>query len=460
MRTHTRSFVVVLLTVWATSLFADTKRLIVGEQAPNILFILCDDLGWMDLGYNGAQYHKTPNIDRLAQQSMVFNRAYARPTCSPSRASLFTGLNETNTGIYHVEGFFRVKPPEMNVKPPKSGHHYEEPITMLADALKTAGYRTGYVGKWHVTHDPTENGFDFNAGGWKQGGPKSYFSPYKNPALKNGPKGEYLPDRLAKESIDFIQSEAGEPFFLCYAPYSVHYPIQAQTDDIQRFNQGTKDHPQQLPEYAAMVYALDRAVGRVVDVLEEADMLKNTLIVFTSDNGQNGRVAPDINLRGCKGAVYEGGIRVPTFVHWAGMVPHGESEALIDIIDWYPTLIELAGVAPSHRLDGESLVPLFTGKVQRVRETLHMHVPVYNGSAGRPRIISPFFQSPATVSIHGPYKYIRNYEPDREDELYNLEKDIGEQNNILREHPEVALKMSQKMDAWILRNEAVLPEAQ
>lgn len=223
------------------------------------------------------------------------------PSCSPSRACLFTGLNAAHTKIYHVDGFYRVKPDKFKVGPPKSGHHYEKPIEMLGNALKQAGYQTGYVGKWHVTKDPTKNGFDFNAGGWFRGDPPSYFSPYRNKSLEDGPKGEYLPDRLANESIGFIRKNRDKPFFLVYAPYSVHYPNQAREEDIKRFKSRTKEDERQLPVYAAMVYAMDRAVQTVLDALEQENVADNTLIVFTSDNGANGRSALSGPLRGSKG---------------------------------------------------------------------------------------------------------------------------------------------------------------
>ncbi|MEO0510833.1 MAG: sulfatase-like hydrolase/transferase, partial [Verrucomicrobiota bacterium] len=277
------------------------------RDRPNILFILCDDLGWNDVGYNGASYQLTPNIDKLSEQSLILHRSYARPTCAPSRASLFTGDNSAHTKIYHVKQYYGVQPDKFEVSPPKSGHHYTEPIAMLSDTLKSAGYTTGYVGKWHVTKDPTENGFDFNAGGWRKGGPASYFSPYKNPMLADGPEGEYLPERMADESIGFIKRNKDKPFFLCYAPYSVHYPVQARPEDINFFKKRTKDHEQQLPVYAAMVYALDQAIGRVLDALESEGLIENTLIVFTSDNGHNGRGVPAI--LGSGRSVVDGGRR-------------------------------------------------------------------------------------------------------------------------------------------------------
>jgi arylsulfatase A-like enzyme len=426
-------------------------------KRPNILFILVDDLGWADVGYNGATYHATPNIDRLAEKSLVFNRAYARPTCSPSRASLFTGLNAPHTGIYHVAGYYRVKT-GFKVAPVKSGHFYDRPITMLADALKSAGYSTGYVGKWHVTKNPTKHGFDFNAGGWERGDPPSYFSPYKNPALKNGPEGEYLPDRLAEESIGFIRRNRDNPFFLSYAPYSVHYPIQAREEDIHYFEGRKKEDDRQLPAYAAMVYAVDRAIQRVLDALEEEGLADNTLVVFTSDNGVNGRAGLSGPLRGSKGSVYEGGTRVPTMVCWPGRTTAGTTDALIDIVDWYPTLIDAASVAtPKHQLDGMSLVPLLKGEVDKVRDTLHMHVPVYNSSEGKDDVMNQFHQTPATVAMQGKYKYVRNYEPDRADELFDLDADIGESKNVIGQHPEIAREMGRAMDRWLKANKAELP---
>ena len=282
-------------------------------ERPNVLLILVDDLGWADVGYNGASYYLTPNIDAFAQRATVFNRSYAMPTCSPSRASLFTGLNSPHTGIYHVEAFGgQGSEQDRRNIPVKSKLYYQQPITMLADSLAEAGYATGYVGKWHVTHDPTQNGFAFNAGGWGKGHPPSYFSPYKNPKLEDGPPGEYLPERLMKESIAFMERNKEQPFFLCYAPYSVHRPLQAREEDIQRFEERSKEPARYNPTYAAMIAALDDAFGGVLRAVEELGLADNTVIIFTSDNGVNGLSGDSTPLRGHKGTCYEGGVRVPT----------------------------------------------------------------------------------------------------------------------------------------------------
>jgi arylsulfatase A-like enzyme len=418
-----------------------------------------DDLGWAEVGYNGATYHETPTIDRLAEKALVFNRAYMRPSCSPSRASLFTGLNAAHTGIYHVAGYGRVKPDKFKVSPPVSGHHYEKPITMLGEALKRAGYRTGYVGKWHVTKDPKKHGFDFNAGGWYRGDPPSYFSPYKNKMLEDGPEGEYLPDRLADESIGFIRRNRDQRFFLFYAPYSVHWPVEAREQDIQRFADKPKEDRRQLPAYAAMVYAVDRAIQRVFDVLEQEKLADNTLVVLTSDNGANGRCALPGPLRGTKGTVYEGGVRVPAMAYWPGHTVARTTDALIDVIDWYPTLVDVAGASlPEHALDGRTLVPVLNGEVDQVRDRLHMHVPVYNGSKEGAECLIPFYQTPATVGFRGKYKYVRNYEPERPDELFDLDADIGETSNAADQYPEVVREMAKAMDQWLKDNDAELPQ--
>ena len=368
-----------------------------------------------------------------------------------------TGLNEHNTGIYHVQAYGRVDREGWKVEAPESGHHYEGDATMLSEVLQKEGYTTGYVGKWHVTYDPLLNGFDFNAGGTNKGMPKSYFSPYENAFLTDGPKGEFLTDRLANEAIGFIRENTDRPFFLCYAPYMVHYPNQAPKKDIALFDKREKEEGRASSVYAAMVYACDRAIGNVLDALEAEGLAHNTLVILTSDNGANGRTVSNDLLRGAKGTVYEGGIRVPTMACWPGVTTARSTDAIIDIIDWYPTILEAVGVCPSkYELDGESLLGIFNGDQDSVRDTLFMHVPVYN-RMNKPEFPEPFFQTPATIAIKKKYKLAYHYEQGRELELYDIENDMGESRNIASDYPEIADRMLREIKIWLDDSDAKIP---
>jgi len=423
-------------------------------QKPNIVFFFVDDLGWADLGYNGATYHLTPNIDRFSRQAMVFDNAYSMPTCSPARASLFTGMVAPRTGIYHVPEFWRTPPEHFKMQPVKSGKFFTNQIDMLSDQLKAAGYATGYVGKWHVDEDPTKHGFDFNAGGGPNGGPPSYFSPYKLSSLEDGPNGEYLPDRLLQEARGFIRSNKQNPFFLCYAPYLVHRPLQAREEDIARFKERETEEARFDPTYAAMVEATDRVFQGLLDTLAEEGLTDNTFIVFTSDNGMNGLVGDSTPLRGEKGSCYEGGIRVPTMVYWPGVTEARHTQALIDVVDWFPTLLEVGGAAqPSHTLDGLSIVPVLNGSKASVREAVYIHMPCYNGEPGSKQI----WQTPFSAILSGDYKLIHFYE-DQRNELYNLKEDIGESINLASSMPEKAKVLHDQLNQWLDQHNAPRPQ--
>jgi len=423
------------------------------QSKPNILFFLVDDLGWADVGYNGATYHLTPNIDAFARKALVFDNAYTMPTCSPSRVSLFTGMSAPRTGIYHVEAFDRTPEEIFKVKPVKSGHFYEKSLTMLGSAMKSAGYATGYVGKWHVDNDPLGRGFDFNAGGWGSGGPASYFSPYKNPALKDGPKGEYLPERLLKEATGFIKANKNHPFFLCYAPYLVHRPLQAREEDIVRFEKREKEAARYNPTYAAMVEMADRVFRSVLDVLEDEGLADNTVIVFTSDNGINGLIGDATPLRGEKGSCYEGGVRVPAMVYWPGVTRAVHTRALIDVVDWYPTLLQVARAKlPEHTLDGKSLLPILSGAKESVRETVCWHMPCYNGKPWSNQVWQPPFSA---IRLEK-YKLIYFYE-DGHTELYDLEKDISEKNNLVKLLPAKVNELHNSLKIWLNKVNAPIP---
>jgi len=436
---------------------------LVGPAAsPNIVVIMADDLGWRDLHGYGNELVDTPHLDQLAREGMKFTDAYAAsPVCSPTRASMMTGqsparLHLTNHAPGHPDGFALEG---SNLQEAENIRHLPLNAITIAERLSAAGYTTAHLGKWHLSHvsrpgkdgvtepelRPEHQGFSLNIGGCHFGGPPSYFSPYRNPALKDGPPGEYLPERLADEAVQFVRSHRDGPFLLNWWPYSVHYPMQARGELIEKYRQrgGLKD-----PVYAAMIEGMDTAIGRFLKALDEAGLRDNTLVLFTSDNGgYNGDNKP---LRGVKGMLYEGGIRVPWIVRWPGKVKPGSINTTPVIsTDCYPTLLEVAGLSPTpdHPLDGRSLVPLFTQSAGFDRDTLYFHYPNYAfhkqnrlGSAIR----------------EGAYKLIKYYDDDSF-ELYDLSKDTGEKQNLAGQSPELDARLADKLDRWLRETNARLP---
>ena len=431
-----------------------------GEK-PNIVVIMADDLGWRDLRCYGNAQLDTPALDQLAAEGMRFTSGYAAaPVCTPTRAAMMTGqsparLRITNHAPGNPDGF-SLKGSDLQEA--ENIRHLPLAAVTIAERLSSAGYATAHIGKWHLSYTtrdeqgltdkdlrPDKQGFDLNVGGYSGGGPPSYFAPYRIPTLADGKEGEYLPDRLADEAIAFIRHHRNAPFFLNWWPYSVHYPMQARAELIAKYRQrgGLKD-----PVYAAMIEGMDTGIGRFLKALDEAGLRDNTLVLFKSDNGgYNGDNRP---LRGLKGMLYEGGIRVPWIVRWPGKVQPGTTNSTPVIsMDCYPTILEAAGLppAPNHPLDGKSLLPLLTQSPGFERDAIYFHYPNYAfhkqnrlGSAIR----------------EGQYKLIRNYDDDSL-ELYDLSSDIGEQRNLARQSPKLAKRLADKLDTWLRECDARLP---
>ena len=444
----------------------------VNLKTPNIVLIMADDLGWKDLHCYGNKKLDTPHIDRLAEQGMLFTDAYsAAPVCTPTRAALMTGesparLNITNHAAGHAPNF--QKPGTKLITPLWLRHLPLERVT-LAEQLKSAGYATGFVGKWHLSHRsrsdlgadgklPTEaelrpehQGFDVNVGGCSYGGPPSYFSPYRIPNLEGKADGEYLPDRSADESIEFIksaQADGNRPFFLCWWNYSVHYPFQAPADLIAKYEK-RKGPGIENPTYAAMIEGMDLAIGRLLSALKKMGLEEDTLVIFTSDNGGFAGVSDCRPLRESKGYLYEGGIRVPLIVSWPGQVPKGKlCKTPVISMDFYPTFLELAALKPSGKpIDGESLLPLFRQSGKLSRQTIFFHFPNYAWHMGN-RL--------AGAVREGKWKMIRNYD-DGSLELYDLQDDISEKRNLAEQNPVIAKNLNQKLSRWLVKTNAPMP---
>ena len=444
------------------------------SRSPNIVFILADDLGWTDVGCFGSRYYETPNIDRLAREGMRFTVAYSNgPNCAPTRACLMSGQYTPRHGIYTVGSGSRGKPQFRKTVPVTNNTVLPTRHVTPAEILRKAGYATAHMGKWHLgsppTEGPSEQGFDLNVAGGKRGSPATYFSPYRNGQLKDGPKGEYLTDRLTDEALTFIEANRDGPFFLYLPHYAVHTPLQAKEELIAKYRKKPPVKGHRNPVYAAMIHSLDDSVGRILDKLDELKLTERTVVVFTSDNGGLGGyadagiqgakdVASNAPLRGGKGMLYEGGIRVPQIVRWPNVVePGSECAEPVITLDFYPTLVEIAGgkLDPKQQLDGKSLLPLLKsdGKTSFDREAIYWHFPGYlEASAKR----GTWRTTPAGAIRQGRYKLIEFFEDDHV-ELYDLQKDISESNNLAKTMPEKRSELYGRLAAWRKSVAAPLP---
>ena len=413
---------------------------------PNIVLILADDLGWTDLSGYGSDLYETPHIDRLARDGMKFTQAYSACTvCSPTRAAILTGKYPARL---HVTDWIPGLPPE-NPKllvPDWTKHLPLEEVT-LARALKSAGYATASIGKWHLGGEeyyPEKHGFDINVAGSSSPAPPSYFAPYKIATLPDGPDGEYITDRLGEEAVRFIEQHKDKPFFLYLPQFAVHTPIQGKPALVQKYRARKRPGLHQTNAmYAAMIESMDDSVGRIRRKLEELKLADHTLVIFASDNG--GRVPTTSNhpLRVGKGSCYEGGTRVPLIVHWPGVTKPGSvCEKPVISMDLYPTLLEIAGQkeAAGKGVDGASLVALLRQDGDLKREALFWHYPHYQ-----------HYQlggtTPYGASRAGDFKLIEFFD-DMRVELYDLREDIGEQRNLSVQMPAKADELRARLHAW------------
>ena len=440
----------------AKPLFQETGR------KPNFIFILVDDMGWKDAGFMGSTYYETPHMDRLAQGGMTFTQAYANaPNCAPSRACLLSGQYTPRHGVYTVNSSKRGLSKHRKLIPIENKKVLDGDIVTLAEALKTVGYATAHIGKWHLGDGPDSGpkgqGFDVNMGGNRSGSPRRYFSPYKNKDLPDGPEGEYLTDRLTEEALRFIESNPEKPFFIYLSHYAVHTPIRAKKELIKKYKMKNGSSGHYNPRYAAMIESTDHSVGRILDKVKALGLEEDTVIILFSDNGGFGPVTSMAPLRGAKGMLYEGGIRVPMVVRWPGKVkPDSVCTTPVIGLDFYPTLLEWAGASrpKDQLLDGESLVPLLSGHGGWTRETLFWHFPAYlQGYRGSE---TPWRTTPVGAVRKGDWKLIEFYEDGRL-ELYHLEKDLSEKNNLVATEPEKTQELLALMHRWRREVDAPVP---
>ena len=423
------------------------------EPKPNVIFLLIDDMGFKDVGFMGSKFYETPNIDKLASEGMVFTNAYANaPNCAPTRACIMSGQYTPRHGVYTVGNSDRGPAHLRKLIPVKNKTVLDPGTVTIAESLKKSGYTSISIGKWHLGMDPDSGpiaqGFDRNIAGNHRGSPPSYFSPYKNPDIQDGPKGEYLTDRLTDEAIKFIEDNKGGPFFLYLPYYAVHMPIRGKKELIKKYEKKTPHNGQGNPKYAAMVDSTDQGIGRIMDKLNELKLAENTVVIFFSDNGGHAKVTSMKPLRGSKGMLYEGGIREPMIVRWPKKIkPGAVCDTAVIGTDFYPTLLEITGSDKPHAqpLDGKSIMPLLTQTGSFKRDAIFWHFPAYLQRYSTSQ--GAFRTTPASAIRKGDYKLIEFFE-DGKLELYNLKEDISESNDLSKKLPAKTKELHADLVSW------------
>lgn len=450
------------------------------RQGPlNILLIVADDLGGVDLGCYGADLHETPALDRLAREGMRFTQAYApAPVCSPTRAALLTGKAPARLHMTQWSEGSMNPPRDRKLLPAESLPSLPHTETTLAKVLQSSGYLTGLVGKWHLGDAdfyPETHGFDVNIGGTRWGAPQTYFYPYRGsgrfegeqryvPHLEFGKPGEYLTDRLTDEALHVLDRarDAKKPFFLMLAHHAPHTPIQAKPADLRYFEGKLRPGMKHRnPAYAAMIRSLDDNVKRVLDHLKKQRLDQDTVVIFTSDNGgyigtstRDGQTVPVTDnhpLRSGKGTLYEGGLRVPLIVKWPGVTTAGsESREPVILTDLFRTLIAatqtpLPAMLPG---DGSDLTPLLRNpRATLSRDALYFHYPHYYHAPP---------STPVSAVRAGDWKLLEFFE-DQHGELYDLKADPGEQQNMATRMPEKVAELRRRLQEWRQSVNAALP---
>lgn len=460
-------------------LFKAAEHSCAAASKPNFLFILVDDYGIKDVGIEGSTFYETPNIDQLARSGMRFTQGYAAcQVCSPSRASIMTGQYPARHGITDyigaAVGDAFAKERQVKLCVPDYVRNLPKTEFTLAQALKQAGYSTFFAGKWHLGSKgswPEDFGFDINKGGWDAGSPVGgYFAPWKNPNLPNGPKGQELSDRLATETISFIEQHRRGPFLAYLAFYAVHAPIQTTKPLWEKYRAKAASLPAPLerfkidrtlpvrqvqdnPIYGGLIESMDTAVGRVLTRLHELGLEKNTVVILTSDNGgvSSGDAYSSCMFpyRGGKGRQWEGGLRVPLYVRAPGVTKPGSTcDMPVSGIDFYPTILSLAGVPlpQQQTIDGVNLVPLLKGGGISDRP-LFWHYPHYGNQGGEP----------SSIIRQDGWKLIHYWEDNR-NELYHLPVDIGEQHDLASQEPSRTAQLWTELQAWLKDTGAKMPK--
>lgn len=432
---------------------------------PNIVLINIDDMGWNDVSFMGSEYYDTPHIDALANQGIVFTQGYAASAnCAPSRASIHSGKWTTRHQIYTVANSDRGKASDRKLIPIKNTTVLDKKFTTLSQKLKKQGYITCHSGKWHLSDDPLEYGFDVNIAGGPQGAPGSYYPPFGNNKrqikVEKG-KSEYLTDLIMENTLLFLD-DVKDPFFLSYSPYAVHTPIHPVDSLLYKYENKPPYKGQKNPRYATMVENLDRNIGLLVDKLKKRKLFDNTFIIFTSDNGGYfGKITMQKPLRAGKGSYYEGGIRVPFFFLWKSRISPGkDTQTPISHLDIFPTLMDLVGDHSMEKeLDGHSLLPLTIKKTALKERSFFWHFPIYlqgydiKDNENRDSL---FRTRPGSVILKGDWK-LHYYFEDKDVEVFNLKEDIGERNNLAEINEAKKQELLNELKAWWDQTDAPIP---
>ena len=432
---------------------------------PNFVFIMADDLAWSDVGFNGNKFYETPNLDRICKTGMKYNRAYSGgPNCLPTRACLISGMYTPRTQIWTPGSKSKGKSEYMKLKVPTQGKSWntfpskgelEPSVTSIAEVLKTAGYKTARYGKWHVGKDT--QGFDISD-------PSGKGAPIGKKFYGNIDVHEWLTDA----SVKFIEDNKEKPFFLYLSHWDVHTPIRARKEIVKIYDDKLKNGDwdrQWNTTYAAMIHAVDLSVKRVHSKLVELGLDKNTVFVFTSDNGGHAGATTNKPLRGAKGAFYEGGVRVPTFITWPSNIKAGsECSTPITSVDFMPTFAELASAAlpTGQPVDGTSFVPLMKGDELNERG-IFWHYPLYLSGQNEGKVIpvsgteNYYWRAvPSSMIVKGEWKLMHFFEDDSY-KLYRPGKDMTESKDLYSEFPEVASTLKAELAKWQSETKAVIP---
>ena len=441
---------------------------------PNIVLIFADDLGWKDVGYQGAEFCETPVLDALAKEGMVFTNGYAAAgNCAPSRACLLSGTYTPRHHVYAVGSTDRgTKELQRLVPVPNKGGLAVDNLP-LADALKAAGYKTGHFGKWHLDGPggakPSAQGFDetmdsFGEGPVKEGSEGNKTGPPEDP------KGVFA---LTRRACEFMETHRESPFFVYLAHHAIHTPLQGRDETFAKFQAKDPSKSKADVMYAACTYDLDASVGLLLGKLKELGLEENTLLVFTSDNGATQQSSQE-PLRGSKGGYYEGGIREPFLVRWPAVVKPGTTcDVPVIHVDLFPTFLAAAGATPEKELDGASLPPLLKQEGPLAPEPSFWHFPGYPDNPvlrGREADVNLGFRSrPVTVIRKGDWKlhlFLEEWQLDGgrdrlitngATELYNLAKDLGERYDLSAQNPDKRDELLGDVLAWHQSVKALLP---
>lgn len=435
-------------------------------EKPNILLLLIDDMGYRDTGFTGSDFYETPVIDSLASRGMVFNQAYAcAGNSAPSRSCLISGQFTPRNGVYAVYHTKRGPKEYMRLEPYPNESNLPLDCYTIAEAMRDAGYATGMVGKWHLGdsgHSPAMQGFMMA----KEEKPQS-MEEFKR---TNDPKNMFSE---VDTMIDFIEKsvDEGKPFFGYLPFHAVHTAWQARQDYVDYFSGKKPGKLHKQPLYAAMIRNLDDAIGKLVDKINELGISDNTIIIFTSDNGGVPKTS-QAPLRGFKGCLYEGGIRVPMFFYCPARIQAGSTDLPVANVDFFPTVVDMAGgdIPEDKVLDGISLKGLLYGEKEMAeRPVLYWHFPGYLDKpcpGGRDEL---FRQRPSTVMRKGDWKLTLYYEEWMLDggweardtnhctELYNLKDDMSETHDLSSECPEIRDAMLAEMLQWLRDNDVDMP---